>query len=164
MNYDLYHELNKNISFARATSEYIMHPNQLNPQGSIHGGELIKIMDMVAGIVARKHSRGMVLSKRLDDIVFHKPVYLGDLVTVIGQLIYVGRSSMEIMVQIYRTKVSDSLDPELVVSGFVTMVHLVDDTPSQVPGLVVNSKEERILYELGKKRHQEIREKLMNSK
>ena len=55
----------------------LMQPMNANSQGSVHGGDLVKIMDNIAGIAARKHSRGMVVTARIDELVFHKPVLLG---------------------------------------------------------------------------------------
>lgn len=164
MNYNLYKELKKNITFPRVESEFLLQHNQLNPQGTAHGGELMKMMDTVAGIVARKHCKGKVLTKRLDDVEFHKPIYVGDVITAIGQLLYVGRSSMEIVVQIYVHDLADFSNPVLATSAFVTMVHIVDWTPSKVPELAVKSKEDQILYEIGEEKHKEIRKKIKKSK
>lgn len=160
MNYNLYSELNKNISFSRAQSELIMQPNMLNPQGTIHGGELMKIMDNTAGIVGRKHCKGRLVTRRFDDIEFHKPVNVGDIITVIGQLIYVGTSSMEIVIHMYVHDLVDFSNPKLAVSGFTTMVHLEDWQPSKVPALKVTTKEEEILYKIGEKKHLEIKQKI----
>lgn len=160
MNCDLYYDLNKNISFARAESELLIQPNQLNPQGTAHGGDLMKILDTIAGITGRKHCKGKLVTKRFDDIVFHRPVNLGDIITAIGQLTYVGNSTMEIMANIYVHELDDFSNPKLALSSFITMVHLVDWTPSKVPQLIVSTKEEEILYKIGEKKHFEIREKI----
>lgn len=164
MKYNLYEELNKNISFARVQSELIMQPHLLNPQGTIHGGELMKMMDNVAGMVGRKHCKGMLVTARFDDIEFHQPVRSGNMITIIGQLIYVGTASMEIMVQIYVHDLMNFSKPDLCTSAFVTMVHMVDWKPHKAPELVVQTKEEEILYQLGQKKSKEIKEKIKNSK
>lgn len=161
---DLYNELNKNISFPRSQTELVMQPYMLNPQGTIHGGELMKLMDNAAGIVARKHSKGKVVTGRFDDIEFHKPVHVGDVITVIGQLIYVGTSSMEILIQVYVHDLKDFDNPVLALSAFTTMIHIVDWIPSKVAKLEVTSKEEEILYRLGERKSKEIKEKIKNSK
>lgn len=162
MSFDLYYDLNKNISFARAESQFIIQPNQLNPQGKAHGGELMKILDTIAGITGRKHCKGALVTGRFDDIEFHRPVNLGDIITVIGQLIYVGNSTMEIMANIYVHELDDISNPKLAVSSFVTMVHLKDWKPAKVPGLIVTTKEEEILYSIGEKKHLEIKQKINN--
>lgn len=160
MNIDLYYDLNKNISFPRAESEFLIQAPQLNPQGMAHGGEMMKILDTTAGIVGRKHCKGRLVTKRFDDIIFHKPINLGDIITVIGQLIYVGNSTMEIMANIYVHDLNDLDNPQLAISSFVTMVHLVDGKPAKVPELVVQTKEDEILYKIGEKKHLEIRQKI----
>lgn len=160
MNYNLYKEINENISFARVESEFLMQPDQLNPQGTIHGGEIMKTMDTIAGIAARKHCKGKVVTRRLDDVEFFKPIEVGDVITIIAQLIYVGTSSMEILVQIYLHDLMDFSNPQLATSAFVTMIHLVDESPHKVPKLVVKSNEDKILYDLGEKKHKEIRQKI----
>ena len=35
----------------------VMMPDQANPTGYVHGGELIKLMDNAAGVVAARHGR-----------------------------------------------------------------------------------------------------------
>jgi len=55
-----------------------MMPIHANNHGAVHGGELMKLMDDVAGIVAAKHSKGFVATARADELVFHKPVNIGD--------------------------------------------------------------------------------------
>ena len=160
MHLNLFSNLNKNISFPRVESEIIIQPNNLNPQGTAHGGDLMKIMDTVAGMTARKHSKGMVVTARLDEVEFHKPLVIGDQVTVIGQLIHVGTSSMEILVQMYAHDLNDYNNPVLASSSFVTMIHLVDWKPSEVPKLLAETEEEKILFKFGEEKHNQIREKI----
>lgn len=138
-----------NRSFARSESTLIMEPHQSNSQGVIHGGELIKIMDTGAGIVGRKHSKGLVVTARVDEIVFHKPVSIGNTVTCIGQLVYVGKSSMMIMVNLVVHDLNDFDKPTTVVSGIFTMVHIVDGKSTEVPRLMISTKEEKEIYKLG---------------
>ena len=139
----------KNISFARSQSTLIMEPHQSNSQGAIHGGELIKIMDTAAGIVGRKHSKGLVVTARVDEIVFHNAVNIGNTITCIGQLINVGKSSMMIMVNLVIHDLKNFEQPITAVSGIFTMVHIVNGKPSVVPILMLNSVEENEIYKLG---------------
>ena len=157
--------LNKynNISFARAETSMIMDPVHSNALGNVHGGELIKIMDNVAGIVAAKHCKGAAVTARVDEIVFHRPIHIGNIVTCIGQLAYVGKSSMQIIVSIVVHEMENYSEPETALTAFFTMVHLVDNKPARVPELIVTTKEEEELYKLGEKKHKEIKEKYINS-
>jgi acyl-CoA hydrolase len=134
-----------------------MEPMHSNPYGNVHGGALMKIMDNTAGIAAAKHAKGTVVTARVDEIVFHKPIHVGDIVTCIGQLAYVGTSSMQIMVSIVVHELSNYSEPETALTAFFTMVHLVDDKPAKVPELVVTTKEEEEIYKLGEKKYKEIK-------
>jgi len=151
--------LDKNVSFSNAVTTMIMEPMHGNSQGNVHGGELMKIMDNVAGIVAFKHSRGSVVTARVDEIVFHQPVNIGNIITCVGQLAYVGNSSMQIIVKIVVHDLDNYSEPETALSAFFTMVHLKDGKPAPVPKIVPQTKEEEELYNLGEKKHFEIKAK-----
>ena len=150
---------NSNISFSRAETCMIMEPMHSNVLGNVHGGELMKIMDNVAGIVAFKHAKGPAVTARVDEIVFHNPIHIGDIVTCVGQLTYVGTSSMQVMVKIMVHELDNYSQPETALTAFFTMVHLVDNKPAKVPKLVVTTKEEEELYKLGEQKYKEIKSK-----
>ena len=149
------YKIKDKISFPRSLTTLIMEPYQSNSQGFIHGGELLKIMDMAAGIVGRIHSRGLIVTARIDDAVFHKPVNIGNTVTCIGQLIYAGKSSMMIMVNIVIHNMDDFANPYLAVSGMFTMVHIVDEKANSVPRLTISTEEDKNYYEYGEKKYKE---------
>ncbi len=151
--------VDKNVSFSNAVTTMIMEPIHGNSQGNVHGGELMKIMDNVAGLVAFKHSRGFVVTARVDEIVFHQPVNIGNIITCVGQLSYVGKSSMQIIIKIVVHDLDNYSEPEIALSAFFTMVHLKDGKPAPVPKIVPQTKEEEELYKLGEKKHLEIKAK-----
>ena len=159
MENNLYEDSCESVSFARAETSLIMQPYHSNSQGSVHGGELMKMMDDIAGLVAFKHAEGVVVTARVDEIVFHKPVNVGNIVTCIGQLTYVGRSSMQIMVNLVVHDVTNYSEPEMALTAFITMVHLKDGKPAKVPELVVTNKKEEELYKLGEEKRNEIKGK-----
>lgn len=159
---NLYSDLYKNISFSRAETSLIMSPIHSNVLGNVHGGELMKIMDNIAGIAAFKHAKGAAVTARVDEIVFHKPVNIGNVVTCIAQLAYVGTSSMQIMVNVVVHDVENYSEPKTALTAFFTMVHLVDGKPSKVPKLVATNDDEEELYRLGEKKHNEIKAKYLN--
>ena len=152
--------LRQNISFPRTETCMIMEPAHSNSMGNVHGGELMKIMDNVAGITAYKHAKGAVVTARVDEIIFHEPIHIGDIIACIGQLSYVGKSSMQIMVEVLVNDIKDDSKPKKALSAFFTYVHLVDGKPTKVPELVVKTKEEEELYNLGEKKHREIKESI----
>lgn len=73
---------------------------QANLLGNIHGGEVLKLADSTAGVVAQRHSGGPAVTAALDEMAFLEPVRVGDIVRTYAQVNWVGRSSMEIGVRI----------------------------------------------------------------
>lgn len=74
-------------------------PADANPYGDIFGGWLMSQMDMAAGLVASRHSRGRAVTIAVDGMQFHRPVVVGDEVSVYADLVKVGRTSMTIDVE-----------------------------------------------------------------
>ena len=78
----------------------VMLPHQANVAGNVHGGEIMKFMDMAAAAVAMKFSKGNCVTARVDELLFHLPIFVGALVTCTASLVYVGRTSMEVLVRV----------------------------------------------------------------
>ncbi len=77
-------------------------PADTNAYGDIFGGWLMSQMDMAAGLVAARFSRGRAVTVAMDGMQFHSPVKVGDEVSVFCGLLGVGRSSMTIEVEAWR--------------------------------------------------------------
>ena len=67
----------------QGTSLYLslIHIYQANVAGNVHGGEIMKFMDMAAAAVAMKFSKGNCVTARVDELLFHLPIFVGALVT-----------------------------------------------------------------------------------
>ena len=90
----------KKIEESKASIGSLMLPDQANIFGNVHGGEIIKVMDNVAGIVAARHARSPIVTARIDELEFHRPIHVGNLVTCNAKLAFVGNSSMEVFVEV----------------------------------------------------------------
>jgi acyl-CoA thioesterase YciA len=77
-------------------------PADANAYGDIFGGWLMSLMDMGAGLVAARYSRGRAVTVAMDGMQFHLPVKVGDEVSVYGRMDKVGRTSMAIAVEAWR--------------------------------------------------------------
>jgi acyl-CoA thioesterase YciA len=80
----------------------IAMPADTNPSGDIFGGWLMAQMDLAAGNLAGRVARGRAATIAVEGMVFHKPVKVGDEVTLYATLLSTGRSSMKIHVQAWR--------------------------------------------------------------
>ena len=101
-------------------------PADTNPYGDIFGGWLMSIMDSAAGTVAARYARGRAVTIAVDGMTFHKPVKVGDVVSVYADVVEVGRSSLKIDVSAWR-RVRASEDVDRVTHATFTFVALGDD-------------------------------------
>ena len=79
---------------------HLMLPNNANPDGNVHGGDIMKFIDNAAGVVAMKNARTTVVTAAIDRLDFHRPVFIGNLLTLKASLNATGKSSMEIGVRV----------------------------------------------------------------
>jgi acyl-CoA thioesterase YciA len=84
------------------TIRTIAMPADTNPAGDIFGGWLMSQMDLAAGNVAALTSGGRSATIAVDGMIFHRPVKVGDEVSLYASLVKVGRSSMTIHVDAWR--------------------------------------------------------------
>lgn len=143
-------------NFPEAILAQMVLPFQANPAGNVHGGEIMKMMDSAAGVAAQKHCRTNIVTARVDELRFRKPVLVGDLVTCTAQVIYTGNSSMEVFVTVEAENMMGNKGPEIALTAFFTMVSLdASGRPNAVPKLTLNSPTpyEQKLYREGEKRY-----------
>ena len=127
-----------------------MFPSDANPAGNVFGGEILKHIDMVAGIVAQHHSQSNAVTVSMDSVNFLKPVFVGNVLTLNARINYVHNSSMEIEV---RAESEDIITGIRTVTGtaFVTFVALdKNGKPTLVPKLSLKTDDDRIKFEEGK--------------
>lgn len=152
----------KTVEESKASMGSLMHPGQANPAGNVHGGEVIKLMDNTAGIVAYRHARTNVVTARIDQIEFLLPVHIGDILTCNAKLTFVSKQSMEIMVTALVEQLVIEPKVNVALTALFTMVALDEDgMPTEVPELEIITEEEQELFEEGKKRYiayKELRE------
>ena len=77
-------------------------PADANANGDIFGGWLMSLMDMGGGLIASRRACGRVVTAALDGMQFLRPVEIGDEVSVYGELLETGRSSLIIAIEAWR--------------------------------------------------------------
>lgn len=139
---------------SRATVVRLMMPTDANPHGNVHGGVIMRVVDEVAGIVAHRHARRNVVTARVDRMDFLEPVFVGNALTLEARLVYTGRTSMEVMVDI----TAENLDTGEVVhtgTAWLTMIALNErGKPVPVPPVAPETDADRQLHELGRQRYE----------
>ena len=127
-----------------------MFPSDANPAGNVFGGEILKHIDMVAGIVAQRHSQSNAVTVCMDSVNFLKPVFVGNVLTLNARINYVHNSSMEIEV---KAESEDIVTGIRTITGtaFVTFVALDNNgKPMHVPKLALKTDDDRRKFEEGK--------------
>ncbi|OGD19915.1 MAG: hypothetical protein A2W03_08435 [Candidatus Aminicenantes bacterium RBG_16_63_16] len=81
-------------------------PRDTNKHGSIFGGIITSHIDLAGAVQARK-SCGLFnfVTVAMDKVVFHKPVFVGDVVSFYTRTVRVGRTSVAIKVEVDATRV-----------------------------------------------------------
>src|SRR4029453_9346365 len=75
-------------------------PGDINANGHIFGGWVLSQMDIAAGIVASRRSRGPVATIAIEAMKFITPIHLRDLISVYAHIERVGRTSMGVRIEV----------------------------------------------------------------
>lgn len=127
-----------------------MFPSDANPAGNVFGGEILKHIDMVAGIVAQRHSQSNAVTVCMDSVNFLKPVFVGNVLKLHARINYVHNSSMEIEVTAESEDIVTGIKT-ITGTAFVTFVCLdTNGKPKHVPTLSLKTDEDRAKFEEGK--------------
>lgn len=142
----------KSAADSRITMAQVVLPFHANAAGNMHGGELMKLMDSAAGVVAQRHCLCNVVTVSVDKLVFKEPILVGDLVICDAELIYTGRTSMEIYITVSVENLSlGQTKPAL--EGYFVMIALDrNGRPTPIPPLQVETAEQQLRFDQAKAR------------
>ena len=90
----------KTVADSVVSMGQFMNPEHANSLGNVHGGHILKLCDECGGIVAARHARRPSVTVAIDSMTFHEPVRVGQFLTLLGRITYVGRTSMEVEVRV----------------------------------------------------------------
>lgn len=127
-------------------------PSHINGSDRLFGGQLVEWIDVVASVVARRHSGCNVTTAAIDNLQFKAGAFINNTLVLIGRITYVGRTSMEVRVDTYVEDLSGIR--KVVNRAYLVLVALdAKGNPTEVPGLLLGSDAEKAEWEAGKKRH-----------
>ena len=143
--------MKKRVSDSITEQVHILSQGNLNGYRRLFGGQIMSWIDIVAAVVARRHCERNVTTAIVDMLQFKAPAYANDTIVISGKITYVGKTSMEIKVSVYVEELSG--ERKLINTAYVVMVALDENEhPTQVPGLILETDEEREEYESAKQR------------
>ncbi|GBC80213.1 MAG: acyl-CoA thioesterase [Acidobacteriota bacterium] len=115
-------------------------PRDTNPHGTIFGGVILAYIDQAGAVVAHQHGAARVVTVAMDKVVFHAPVYVGDLVSFYGELVRIGRTSITVKVTVEAAPLGAPGEGRRVTEAVITYVN-VDryGVPTPIPRVTGDS-------------------------
>ena len=157
----------KSPSQSAVESRYLVMPHQANPFGTAFGGVIISWIDMAASMAARRHCGREVVTASIDSISFKEPVYIGEQIVLKASVNHVGRTSMEVGVQVTREN-PDTGHKIKATAAHLTFVALdKNKKPTQVLPIIPETEDEKRRYknaEILVKARKELRTKIKKDK
>ena len=98
-------------------------PADINANGHIFGGWVLSQMDIAAGIVASRRSKGPVATVAIEAMEFIAPIHLRDLIAVYAEVERVGRTSMGVRIEVVAARDFGATEVK-VTEGLFTFVAL----------------------------------------
>ena len=130
----------------------LMAPGDANMLGTVFGGKLLALVDKAAAVCAMRHAEKPCVTIAMERVEFLVPIHVGDLVMVEARVHHVGKTSLEIGVEVYAEAMGQR-ERRHTNSCFVTMVAVdAKGRPTPVPGLRLETREEKARWAAAEER------------
>lgn len=115
-----------NIESKELVIKVVAMPGDTNPDGDMFGGWILSQMDLAAYLHARKLTHMKIVTVAIDNIVFHKPVFVGDCLICCATTEKVGRTSVTVKIDAMVER-KEGHKQEAVTEGRFVFVAIGDD-------------------------------------
>ena len=146
-------------SDSKVTVVQVILPTHANAAGNMHGGEVMKIMDTAAFIVAQRHAHHNVVTLSVDKLIFKEPIFVGDLIICDAEIIYTGTSTMEVYITIKIENLNNGEIKQALEGYFVMVAIDRNGRPVKIPSLKLETDEHKKRFEKGKQRLEKMKSK-----
>ncbi|NMA66158.1 MAG: acyl-CoA thioesterase [Clostridiaceae bacterium] len=144
----------KKVSDSMVEMRELVLPNDTNLLGNLLGGRLLHLIDIAGAMAASRHSQSIVATAAIDSVDFNQPVHVGEMIVLKARLTWVGRTSMEVLVEVCSENYLSG-ETKFTNKAYVTFVALDDNgKPRPVPQLILETDEERKEYQEALKRRE----------
>jgi acyl-CoA thioesterase YciA len=115
-------------------------PRDTNSQGTVFGGIILSYIDMAGAIEAHRRTRmERFVTVAMREVIFHKPVFVGDLVSFYAEVVRIGTTSITIRVIVEAERVTSISDDRVRVTE-AEVVYVAVDGNRQKTKIVVNDQ------------------------
>lgn len=115
------------------TIQTLAMPTFTNPNGDIFGGWIVSQMDLAAGVLAKKISKGRAATVAIHSMSFLRPVHIGDLVSCHVELVKCGNTSITIDVEVWTETLATGEKDKVTEGTFVFVAIDEQGKPRAVP-------------------------------
>lgn len=142
----------KRVQDSETEQVYIIRTQHINGYGRLFGGYLMQWIDELAGIVSRRHSGMEITTVSVDNLNFKAGAYLNDMIVLVGKMTYVGKTSMEVRVDVF---IEDNYGRRKNINRAYIVMVAIDKNGKAVgvPGLEICTESERAEWIGGEKRY-----------
>ncbi len=131
----------KSPNETKVETRHIVLPNHANHYGTAFGGVLMSWIDIIAAMVAQRHSGKDAVTASVDRLNFIAPIQVGDHVILKAMVNHVGRSSMEVGVQVTKEDPYTGIQVRAT-TAYLSFVALDENKkPIPVPGLILETED-----------------------
>ena len=107
-------------------------PRDTNPNGTIFGGIILSYIDQAGAIEAQLHGAAKIVTVTMDQVVFHEPVYVGDLLSLYAHVTKLGTTSITVQVVVEASRPACDVPPRKVTEACIVYVN-VDEQGKPTP-------------------------------
>jgi len=138
------------ITDTRVETVNLVHYEQCNFMGRLHGGDMLRMLIDTGMLSSIKAAKGTSVLASLDNVVFKKPIYLGDIIKISAQVDYIGNSSMEV-------EMAASRGEEILVTSTAAYVKIDQNfRPIAVGDKIIPSNEQELkIFKNGEQRRKD---------
>lgn len=141
----------RSMRHSRVRMSELVMPNDTNPHGTLSGGRLMHWVDIAGAMSAMRHARRRVVTVAIDEVTFHAPIPQGFMVLLEAVVTCVGRTSMEVRVEVVGENPVTG-DAVHTTTAHLVFVALDAGEPTEVPRLLPESPHEEALHQSAVKR------------
>lgn len=143
----------KRVQETKLRMAQVMTPNDANFLGKVFGGSILALIDLTASAVSSKFAGRVCVTAAFERVDFLAPVEIGELLELDGYVSYVGRTSLEVTIDVHATHLRTNTTRH-VNTARVTMVAVEDGRPVAVPRLICETREEKLRFLEGRLRRE----------
>ncbi len=136
----------KSMKDSRCVKISNVFPPDTNNHNTLFGGKLMSMIDDIASLAAKRHSRRDVVTASTDSVDFLRPIHAGNSVSLESYVTFTGRTSMEVFVKVVTEDLKTG-EKNIAATSFLTFVALDDEgNPTAIPNIYPETEEEKKLH------------------